>query len=306
MAFSGGAALAACTLPHELSNGELGDARQMMANFNALVDCLAGIVPGGATDTVQYNSSTGGFAGAGPLTDGQIVGGSPAGALQVQNLAPGNGIAVTNTAGHIAISTSTRDGGLYSQVMSATPTAATTGLTNWLNQGSAVVNDSAVGICIDAPSSGASENVTGRYKASPTPPYKITVLVASTRNSSRNNSIGVGWYDGTAKMQTITYTTNNSGAGRFYVSMWSSVTSYFGSNFSGDNNAVAQPIWLQIADSGTTVSFAFSNDGSNFVTLYSVSKSAGYLGSSGYANVLFFINPQQSRTLGTLMSWTQQ
>jgi hypothetical protein len=47
----------------------------------------------------------------------------------------------------------------------------------------------------------------------------------------------------------------------------------------------------------------------DFVTLYSVAKASGWLGSSGYANVLFFANRtdlnRNASTIGTLTSWSQ-
>jgi hypothetical protein len=44
-----------CALPYTLTNGAPADATQVMANFNALVTCLASIVPAGTTNAIQYN-----------------------------------------------------------------------------------------------------------------------------------------------------------------------------------------------------------------------------------------------------------
>ena len=55
--------------------------------------------------------------------------------------------------------------GLYSQILSDTPTIASTGLANWLNQGSSTVSDSGVGMTISAPSSGSSDNLRSQVQS---------------------------------------------------------------------------------------------------------------------------------------------
>jgi hypothetical protein len=190
--------------------------------------------------------------------------------------------------------------------MSATPTSAFTGLGTWLNQGTSVVSDSAVGICIDAPPTAGTASLVGRFKAVPSTPYTIKALVAGTRSSNSYNEVGVGWYDGTAKLHLISITTTGGGANSMTVTRWNSVTSFNTSDYSSAVNAYAQPIWLQIQDDGTNVSFAFSQDGANFLPVYSVAKASGFLGASGYSNLVFFVDPRgTSRTLGTLMSWSE-
>jgi hypothetical protein len=54
------------------------------------------------------------------------------------------------------------------------------------------------------------------------------------------------------------------------------------------------------------VSFGFSQDGVNFLIVYSVAKSSGFLGGSGYSNLIFFINPGPGvHGLAALLSWAQ-
>ena len=291
-------ASAQCALPYQLTNSQLGDATKVMANFKALVRCFA---PGGATNSIEYKAPGTGLAGVGPLANGQIIIGMTGGAPQATALTAGSSIAVDRGAGSITVSVT----GLYRQLMSPTPTSATTGLTNWLNQGSSVVSDSAVGVCINSPTGGLSVNTAGRYGAAPTPPYKITALIAATRSSSSYNGVGIGWYDGTNKLHMLSYITNNGGAPYFGVIKNNTPTSHNGNDFIGAFNVFSQPVWMQIADDGTNVSFTFSQDGTNFLTLFSVAKASGFLGSSGYSNLIFFVDPRASRTLGTVMSWTQ-
>jgi hypothetical protein len=297
---------AKCPIPHIMANGQMPDATQMMANFNALVTCLS---TGGATNSIQYNAGAGSLAGLGPLTDGQLAIGSTGSAPQAQALSAGTGIAITNAAGSVTIArtAATAGTGLYQQIMSATPTSASTGLTTWLNQGSAVVSNSAVGLAIDAPPSGTT-NLSGRYAAAPSTPYTITALLGATRNSVSGSMAGIGWYDGTAKLQVLSYETSGGGTSGpvIRVRQFTNPTTASTVNFTSANNFFSEPIWLQIQDDGTNVSFGFSQDGVNFLIVYSVAKSSGFLGGSGYSNLIFFINPGPGvHGLAALLSWAQ-
>ncbi|MGP0060687.1 MAG: hypothetical protein ACLPID_15510 [Beijerinckiaceae bacterium] len=293
-------------LPSQLANGQIADATQVMANFTALQNCINNISPGGSTNSIQYNSG-GVFAGVAPLTNGQFIIGSTSSAPQVSTLTAGPGISITNGPGTVTIATTGgNSGGLYSQVLSQTPTSAGTGLSTWLNQGSTSVSDSAVGICLTAPA--GANAMSARYMTAPSPPYTITALVSFTRNdASVNNGAGIGWYDGSSKLHLIDYLNNNGNAPYLAVEDWNSTTSWNGFDTTSAHNMFAQPIWLQIQDNGTNVSFAFSQDGANFLQLFSVAKSSAWLGASGYNNIVFFVSPGGSSfpNIATLMSWAQ-
>ena len=298
------AAQAKCPLPHLMVNGQMPDATQMMANFNALVACLS---TGGATNSIQYNAGSGSLAGVGPLTDGQLVIGSTGAAPLAQTLSAGAGISITDGAGSVTVAKTSpfAGSGLYRQVLSPTPTSASTGLTTWLNQGTSVVSDSPVGLSIEAPQS-AGTNLSGRYMAAPTAPYTITALLGATRNSGSGSMAGIGWYDGSAKLQVLSYDTNATSSPLLRVRQFANPTTTPGVNYASFANWFSQPIWLRVRDDGTNVSFSFSQDGVNFLELYAVAKSAGYLGSSGYGNIIFFINPGPGvNGLATLLSWAQ-
>lgn len=116
------AAYGQCVMPHRFANGQVSDATQVMANFNALVAC---ITPGGATNSIQYNAGGGALAGLAPLGDGQLVIGSTGNVPQAQTLSAGLGISIANAPGAISLSASAiPTNGLYRQVISATPTSA--------------------------------------------------------------------------------------------------------------------------------------------------------------------------------------
>jgi len=130
--------------------------------------------------------------------------------------------------------------------------------------------------------------------------------MAATRNSNNYSGVGIGFYDGFGKLHLLSYTIANGGVPFLEVTKFSSVTTLFGIDFTSQLLAFSQPIWLQLQDDGTNVSFAYSQDGANFLTLFSVAKSSGYLGASGYSQVLFFVNPRgSSNTIATVMSWQQ-
>jgi hypothetical protein len=294
---------AKCILPYVLANGEVPDAAQMMANFNALVACRA---VAGSANAIQYNAGSGALGAVGPPTDGQLIIGATGAAPQAQTLTAGSGIAITNGAGSVSIAatTGTAGTGIYRQVMSATPTASSTGLSSWLNQGSSTVSDGTMGITIDSPSSAAT-NLTGRYKAAPTAPYTITVLVTATRNTLNGAFVGIGWYDGTAKVQPIGIFNNGSGLQLIAVRQYNTPTSSPGISFQSGLNGYSVPVWFQIRDDGTSVYFSFSYDGANFFQVYTTTKASGFLGASGYSNVIFLADPNAGRMFGTLLSWTQ-
>ncbi|OAF10260.1 hypothetical protein AXW67_25915 [Bradyrhizobium neotropicale] len=188
-------------------------------------------------------------------------------------------------------------------MLSGRPTAASTGLLNWLNQGSSTTADNAVGFSLNVTT---SNGLTGVFRSAPSTPYTITALIAATRSSTSYNGVGIGWYDGTNKLHVLSYATQNGGPPYFEVEKWNSPTSFSANDLTSANNGFSQPIWLRVADDGTNVSFAFSQDGVNFLTLFSTAKSSGFLGTSGYNNVIFPANPiASSRTIGTIMSWAQ-
>jgi hypothetical protein len=92
-------AQAQCSLPFALTNGQIADAAQVMANFNALADCLS---PGGSTNSVQYNNG-GTLGGLPPLLDGQLLVGATGTTPQAQALTAAPGISLSTGSGSITI-----------------------------------------------------------------------------------------------------------------------------------------------------------------------------------------------------------
>lgn len=254
--------------------------------------------PGGSTGDIQYNNA-GAFGGRAPSGNGTSV------VTTTGTQTNGDCVAIDSNGNHVAFGAACGSGGgLFSQSLSAVPTAANTGLSTWINQGSATVSDSAAGVTINAPTS-ASVNVICRSKTAPATPYTITTLISRTASPTNNTSVGIGWYDGTNKLQLNLYEWNNTTKLNYIdVANLSTPTSFSSSPATG-GFGMSQPMWLQMSDDGTNIFFRFSEDGENFLQVYTVAKASGFLGGSGYTNVAFCVNPQGSQTLGTLMSYTQ-
>lgn len=303
------AAFAQCELPYQLKNGQTPDADQLMANYNAVVNCLAALVPAGNNQAVQTKLPGGAFGAVGPLTNGQVIVGVSGSSPIASEIKGGAGVAIVRGSGSITISAEPNPGdgrGLYRQVMSTTPTSVGTGLVGWLNQGGATISDTPVGISVTAPAIANGDSIVGRLMPAPTPPYKIKALISSTRDSSTYASSGIGWYDGSNKLHVIALSPQNGSPQVVAVSKYNSPTSYNSGDFGSTQDGLAQPLWLQIADDGTNISFAFSQDGVNFLTGYSNAKSSSWLGSSGYSNIVVTTNAQKSETTTTVLSWSRE
>lgn len=190
--------------------------------------------------------------------------------------------------------------GLFNQVLSDVPTQASTGLTTWMNQGAATVADTAVGVCITAPSAGG-DNHHCLTVAAPSAPYKLTALLTRACDGSAGDDFGIGWTDGT-KLQITTLATESQTGNYILVQEWSNTNSYNTNNYVSNSYTNSVPAWLQIEDDGVNVYFRWGVDGVNFMTLYTVAKASGYL--SSYDTIVLALSPKSGANLGTLMSWT--
>lgn len=197
-------------------------------------------------------------------------------------------------------------GGLFSPILSAVPTAANTGLSNWQNQNGASVTDSVVGIALSAASNGNANNIRLRTKTAPATPYTVTGLVAMTpADFSKFASLQFGWTDGT-KIQAIELSQREtSPSPLLYINSYSTVSAFNASHLAGTISTITFREWVQIEDDGTNIFFRWSADGVNFQTFYTVAKASGYLGSSGYSNIAFGINPYGTALKGTLLSYAE-
>lgn len=192
--------------------------------------------------------------------------------------------------------------GLFAQLLSELPTASTTGLGTWRNQGGASVSDNNAGFSIIAPSAGGAANWRLRTRAAPSTPYTIRTLVSmTTKLPGVFASVAMGWDDGT-KLHVIELSQRTSSPSPLiYVNRHTNVTTFSSSDVTGGISSAGNMIWLQLRDDGTQVHFEYSYDGVNFVTAFSHTKSGGYL--ANYNTICFGVNPFGCDTVGTILSW---
>lgn len=87
-----GRAVAACTVPNSITNGQVADATVVMGNFNALKDCVDGAVKPSGTPAAG-NLTT--FSSSGTVTGGNLTGdvttsGTTATTLSATGVTPGS------------------------------------------------------------------------------------------------------------------------------------------------------------------------------------------------------------------------
>lgn len=223
----------------------------------------------------------------------------------------GAAISLTGTSSVFCVTEPFGNNGLFGPVLSTVPTQAGTGFTTQVQSGLAIATftDGATGIAITAPANASAHGISYVTKAAPsTMTRTATALIALAMDLTNNYAqVAFGYSDGT-KLQVLAFTTTPSVAG-FSLGMgdYTNKTTLTTApiTFGSSAKALAPVIWLQIQDDGTNVHYLTSTDGATFVQCYTVAKSAGFLGSAGYANVVFGIDPYSAVTAGTLMSYTE-
>lgn len=137
-------------------------------------------------------------------------------------------------------------------------------------------------------------------KAAPSTPYTIDACLAVDIPYLNYVAAGLCFSDGT-KLQTYGYGVHQITISSTVIPMGcfrlSNVNS--GSSFNSEVDTVqyflppnASNTFLRIKDDGTNVSFYHSADGVNYNLRFTEAKSAGFLGSSGYSNVGFFLDAE--------------
>lgn len=198
--------------------------------------------------------------------------------------------------------------GLYNQVLSATPTSASTGLSTWLNQATATVTDAETGLIVAGALS--ATNISGRTKAVPATPYSVDVLVdwdSITNTPAGAYGLMIGWTDGT-KIQAFTKFMGG-GSPNLLVLSYATVTSGASAAVvDATQTAVSRQQWLRLRDDGTNVHFALLPGGSHSaaIDLFTVAKASGYLGSGGYSSLFFGINRNAGQASAVLLSYTER
>lgn len=273
---------------------------QRITSLSSMFDTIFGSSVG---NVIARGSS--GWQGIGPLTNGQIVIGNTGNIPSTSTLTAGTNITISNAGGSITVSgAAAAVSGLWGPTMSATPTISSMGLTTWFNQGGATANNHAAGVSIIVPASSGT-NVRGMYFPAPvSTPYSYKALIALTSGTGSYAYTMLGWYNGTSTLSVFALLSNGGLGNNLEMDNWTA-TGFSGSNV-GQFAVGCNPIWARIRDDGTNVHFAYSmtGDDNEFLDVYSVAKSSGTLGSSGYSNIFFGGNSQNSvQVIATCMSF---
>ena len=147
----------------------------------------------------------------------------------------------------------------------------------------------------------------GLIKPVPPTPYTITALFSRlARLSVGYPEAGLGWYSSASgKIQSLGWNSDPSAVSNFYVGLWSDYATWAGAAGDIQSYFVAPYVWMRLVDDGTTVYFQYGFDGVNFRTHYSIAKADGYLGSSGYDRLYFWVAGNGYPIWGTMMSYAE-
>lgn len=126
-----------------------------------------------------------------------------------------------------------------------------------------------------------------RYPA-PSTPYRVAILACVTTGLNTLWGLNWGWSDGT-KYATA-YNFCNYPSDGVYTIDWSNSTTLASDNGVGTFYWFS-PIWLGLRNDGTTLYFEISDDGVNFVTVYSIAVASSYCTPT---NVFVGFSPQSS------------
>ena len=187
--------------------------------------------------------------------------------------------------------------GLYSGIMSAVPTQASTGLGTWYNQGSCTLSEHAGGLTILNPTLGDSDNIGGLYRAAPAAPWVLTTLVSISCPPGNYPAARLGFLDtSTGRTSSFGFCANET----LYVANFSAPSAWAG-DLATVSVSGTRVLWLRLSDDGSSLHFSYSWDGVNFVELYGVSRSEAY---AGYTNVFLGASSYDITASATLLSWS--
>lgn len=189
--------------------------------------------------------------------------------------------------------------GPFGPLVLPVPTQANTGLLTWINQGSATLTQAPNGLAMTQP--GHSGDTWSLLSLSaPNAPYAFSGVLSFTTSVANYTQAGVGWYNSAnGNMQMLEIGWN--GALQATVEEWNSPTSYNSTNASG--TWLSNLLGFKIRDDGTNVYFDTSADGSAFNNIYTIAKSSGFLGGTGYNTLVWGIDANTNSVSSVLMGW---
>lgn len=214
-----------------------------------------------------------------------------------------NGACLKSTGTSTKPSFQTCSGGLFSSLLSTTPTAASTGFTTWVNQGgTATRTDLSTGLGIFETTSQAGDQWRELVQSAPTAPYTITALIFYNSLSTGTSAAGgIGWRDSASgKIQLATLRFNSTNW-QYAVVNYTNPTTFSGTA-AGNFNSAPNYAWFKIRDDGTNVTFSISQDGAQWMQAYTVAKSSGFLGATGYNQLCYALDANGNNVFGTVLA----
>lgn len=197
----------------------------------------------------------------------------------------------------------------YLAFAGAQTTQSGTGLTSWAVQGAgATVADTAVGsVQVYAPANASKHQYSLITRAAPATPYSISVMIAHVGRGQNNNAINFGWWNGLTGASAKTQMFHHSYGDGLYVTHQNDGFAN-GATLAVDAGPDGIAYWgtetrFKIRDDGTTVYFYASQDGISWILFYSVAKASGFLGSSGYSNIVLGCDPFSFECYADLLAW---
>lgn len=270
-----------------LANTSGSSGHPVATSLSALIDHALGNTRG----SILYRGASG-WTSAPPGTSGYVWTSNGTGADPSWQVASGGG------------------GGGASGLFAAqivTPPSLSTFTQRNISSPASAVNTSVGPVILDL--FGSGPRIRACTIAAPATPYSIDMLVAADTPWQSFTGWGACWTDGT-KYDTA-LCNNNGGQLEIRHALFNTASSFNTSVDTVWNLATASVQWIRLRDDGTSIYILTSADGATWNQKYTVTKSSGFLGSSGYSNVGFFLDVEGSSGATnqpsslTLLSWLQ-
>lgn len=198
-----------------------------------------------------------------------------------------------------AVTAPAAQGGLYSGLMSPTPTQASTGFGSWQHQPTgATATDTAAGLIVACGAQASVHSMAVLKATAPGGVYIRDCLLAHRAAAIPYSSPVLGFTDGTKGL--LFFAQKGSGV---YVGQFANFASATPTLVFSEFNVIypADLTWVRLQDTGTVVSFGLSVDGENYRTVYSETKAGGYL--ANYNSLVFGTDAYSQAAGTTLMSF---